>query len=113
AARRRTGAGMSHPTGSPRHQPPKGGGEWAVGVSPPSHRLRGPKVADTVVLSPAAKAASIATSRTRSSELLNPARFNKYTPTTASSVLPTAIPTALGRGTCPVSALTSNAPRAT
>src|SRR6185436_1853145 len=69
------------------------------GMTPPSRRLTTPAVALTAVASADAPASAI-TSRTRSSEGRKCATCNsRYAPTTASSVLPVAMPNAEPSGT--------------
>ena len=69
-------------------------------------------VALSIVLPSAARTMSAATSRTRSSEVRKSTRSRSAAPTTASSVLPTAMPQAIGSGAF-VMALATSAPSVT
>jgi hypothetical protein len=99
------------PIASPIHQSDQSHAKDDQGWMRLMQRLVTPSVALTVVLIPAAKTIRPRTSRSRSSELRNPSCRSTQPPTSASSVFPAAIATAVPRGSCAV-ALASNAPSA-
>ncbi len=109
----RIGAKTRSPTRSPTHHARHVSPSAACSTTPPRRRLATPRVALTQVLATAARLMSARTSRTRSSEGRKRAtRRSAQAPSTASAVLPTAMPTATATG-APVHRFAANAPRAT
>ena len=110
--RHRHGATTRSPSSSPRHQVRQAWPSLAEGMTPPSQPLVTPRVALTCVLSPAARTTKPTTSRRRASAGRNPTTgCRREAPTTASRVLPSAMPEAT-RMVAPVDALTRKAPKA-
>ena len=103
---------MRSPMASPCHQANHVSAKRLAG-SPPSHRLVTPIVALTAVLAIAARPMKPSTSVRRSSVERKPGmRRSAYQPTSASSVLPSAMPAATGT-VAPAQRLTTTAPTAT
>jgi hypothetical protein len=92
ASRRRTGATSRSPPMSPSHQRRQKNPNRSASISSPSRRLALPIVAATIVLTTPAPITSTSTSRTRSSDGRKSKRARSHAPTSASSVLPVAMP---------------------
>jgi hypothetical protein len=104
------GATSSAPIASPTHQVRHVSASFGCWTKPAVYRLATPSVALIIVDNAAANTIRPRTSRKRSSESRKPGtRESAYAPTTASSVLPVAMPAAASEG-APVSMFATSAP---
>ncbi len=108
---RRSGATTSAPSASPTHHVHHRRSATSQGCAPPAHRATTPIVALIVVLAPATRMTSPSASLSRASAGRAPLFARSQAPTTASSVLPAAIPSAVPSGSWEVM-LATKAPMA-